>query len=71
MEICGRKLKLTGNVCLQAIKLGIRRFPKQLLEVLIGEEKITEKVINSLREREALEERFSFKFKKSLKPKML
>lgn len=70
MEICGRKLKLTGNVRLQAIKLGIRRFPKQLLEVLIGEEKITEKVINSLREREALEERFSFKFKKSSKPKM-
>ena len=53
METTGRRLKLTANVRMQAIKQGITN-PK-MREMMIGEEKVTCKLIQKLKEFESLE----------------
>ena len=58
MEVIGRKLKLTGAVRLEAIKKGITRNVKALCLEMLGEERITDRLIKRLKEREALERQF-------------
>ena len=59
MEKDGMRLKLTGNVRLQVIKLGIMNHQKAMLQILNGKKKITEEIIDSLKDQEALEIRFA------------
>lgn len=54
MEVVGRKLKQTSEVRLQALKQGLRRYRDRMREILLGEDKITPKVIQKLREGELL-----------------
>ena len=55
MEVLGRKLKQKAEIRMLAIKQGIIRYNFKIREALVGEEKISQKLISKLAEIEGLE----------------
>jgi hypothetical protein len=65
MELMGRKLKQNGEVRLQEVKQGITNHRDKMRDLLLGEDKVTPKLIQKLKEAELLEKEKELKTKKT------